>query len=209
MILKEGILPDLSDVVFKAEDHTYWIGTEQLPSVTTIMSYLSDAMYGSIDKAILEKAADKGTAVHESIENIICFGIEDIKQEYQPYIDAYKRFLFDYNPIPIATEIRMYHKFLRYSGTGDFLCYIGDKLHLIDYKTTSQLMDMLVKVQLEAYAKALESHGVKVDGKAALQLKKDGSYKLELYQTCDKEAWSVFGSLLSIRQYIQKYRRIK
>lgn len=204
MIIKDAVIPDTAGLEFREDNHTYWLGQVQLPSVTTLMKPLSDAFYGGVDRSVLDKAAEKGTAVHQSIENLICFGIEDVAPEYKGYLEAYKAFCSEYNPLPIATETRFYHKFLMYAGTGDFICLIGDSLVLIDFKTTSQLSRMLTRVQLEAYAKALESHGLKVDKKAILQLKKDGTFKLEWHQKNDTEAWTVFGSLLTVSQYIAK-----
>ena len=199
-------IPSFDGLVFHEENHTYWIGKNKLPSVTTVMKPLSSATYDGIDRAVIAKAAEKGTSVHQTIENYICFGIEDINPDYKAYFDEFLAFWSEIQPIPIATEMKLYHKFLMYAGTGDLLCEIGGKVVLIDYKTTAQLNPMLTRVQLEAYDKAIESHGLKVDGKAILHLRKDGTYRLEWHQTDDAEAWSVFGALLTVGQYISKFK---
>lgn len=204
MIIKDATLPDIGGLEFRESNHTYWLGRTQLPSVTTIMKPLSDAFYGGVYREVLNRAADKGTTVHQSLENFICFGIEDVPPDYKGYLEAYKAFCSEYNPLPIATETRIYHKYLMYAGTGDFLCLIGDALVLIDFKSTSQLVKMLTRVQLEAYDRAFDSHGLKIDKKAILQLKNDGTFKLEWHQKNDTEAWTVFGSLLTVSQYIAK-----
>lgn len=194
---------------FNENSHIYTLKGNELPSVTTIMKPLSYEVYGGIDQDIMTKAAAKGTAVHQSIENYLCYGIADINSEYRSYFDAFLAFYHEYQPIPLATELRIYHGILMYAGTLDLLCKIDNKVVLIDYKTTAQLNPMLTRVQLEAYAKALESHEAKVDGKAILRLRKDGTYSLEWHELNDLEAWSTFTCLLTVRRYITKNRKGK
>lgn len=194
---------------FSEDSHIYTLKGNELPSVTTIMKPLSYEVYGGIDQDIMTKAAAKGTAVHQSIENYLCYGIADINSEYRSYFDAFLAFYHEYRPIPLATELRIYHGILMYAGTLDLLCKIDNKVVLIDYKTTAQLNPMLTRVQLEAYAKALESHEAKVDGKAILRLRKDGTYSLEWHELNDLEAWSTFTCLLTVRRYITKNRKGK
>ena len=200
-------LPQFPELVFDDGPHIYRLNGTTIPSVTTIMKPLQAVEYGGIDTSTLNKAADKGTAVHNSIENYIKFGIEDVPSAYEGYFQAYLKFEKDYNPQIIGSESRVYHKLFKYAGTADLSAYIGEQLYLIDFKTTYALIDMLVSVQLEAYAKAFESHGIKYDGKAALQLKKDGSYNFVPFKANDSERWAVFGSLLTYRNYIQKYKK--
>ena len=104
-----------------------------------------------------------------------------------------------------GSELRLYHKLLRYAGTADLVCRIGDELWIIDYKSTGVLSEMLVRVQLEAYAKALESFGVKVHRKGALHLKKDGSWAFPGFDAGDGAAWRVFGGLKTIHDYVRSY----
>lgn len=200
-------VPKFDDVEFDETTHTYRVNGVVLPSVTTVMKPLSSSFYEAVDAGTLSNAADRGTAVHQAIENFLEYGIEDISPEHAGYFAAFKAFLADKNPIIIATETKLYHKFLRYAGTADLLCIIDGKVYLIDYKTTSVLVDMLVGVQLEAYAKAYESFGVKIDAKATLHLRPNGKYGFKEYKSQDTECWSVFGSLLTVLQYINKFKR--
>ena len=180
-----------------------------LPSVTTIMKPLSDNKYSTVRADVLENAANKGSIVHHAIENYLKFGIEDISEDYKPYFLAFLEFLSDKQPTILVTESKVYHKYLRYSGTVDLICIIDGKVFLIDYKTTSVLIEMLTKVQLEAYGKALESHEYKVDKKAILHLKKDGTYRFERNYSNDSESWNVFGCLLTVNSYIKKYKALE
>lgn len=196
-----------SDLAFDERSHTYKLNGIALPSVTTIMKPLSDNKYSTVREDVLENAATKGSAVHNAIENYLKFGIEDISEEHKPYFTAFLKFLSEKQPQILATESKVYHKFLRYSGTVDLVCIINGEVTLIDVKTTAVLMEMLTKVQLEAYAKALDSHDFKVDKKAILHLKKDGTYRLVPHDNNDTESWCVFGALLTVNSYISKHKK--
>lgn len=65
---------------------------------------------------------------------------------------------------------------------------------------------MTCGVQLEAYAQALASHGIKVEQKKILHLKKDGRYDDRSYPANDAQRWRVFGSLKCVYDYIQSYK---
>ena len=192
---------------FDEKSHTYKLNGVALPSVTTIMKPLSDNKYSTVRADVLQNAASKGSIVHNAIENYLKFGIEDISEEHKPYYLAFLEFLSDKQPTILVTESKVYHKFLRYAGTVDLICIIDGEVYLIDYKTTAVLLEMLTRVQLEAYAKAIESHDFKVDKKAILHLKKDGTYRLEPHDSNDSESWTVFGCLLTVNSYINKYRK--
>lgn len=199
--------PSLEELTFDEIMHRYYVDGAEVPSVSRVMEPLKDANYAGISDKTLKKAADKGTAVHDAIENFVKFGIEDINPEYKSYYDAFMSWWQEKRPIVVGSEIRVYHKLLGYAGTIDLLCYIDDLLTLIDFKTTYTVSDMSCGVQLEAYAKALESHGIKVDQKMILHLKRDGRHKPILYPANDSKRWRVFGSLKVVYDYIQSYKK--
>lgn len=196
------------ELTFDEASHTYRLNGLIIPSVTTIMQPLSDAHYGGIDRAVLDRAADRGTAVHQAIENLVQFDILDIAPEFGGYVEAYRAWARDYDVRPFASETKTYHKLLRYAGTADMGCEERGVNTLVDFKTTSVIVPMLVGVQLEAYSRAQESHGIKYDNTVALQLMSDGTYRR--YTGNDlppkAECWKVFGSLLNVAGFIQKFK---
>jgi gamma-glutamylcyclotransferase (GGCT)/AIG2-like uncharacterized protein YtfP len=196
-----------SELEFDESKHIYTLDGVQLPSVTTLMKPLSEAYYGSINEDVLNNAAKRGTEVHQAIENFLLFGIEDISQEHAGYLTAFKAWWKAYTPQLITTESRVYHKILRYAGTVDLSCAIEGKTFCIDFKTSTQIVDMLVRVQLEAYARAYASQGIKFGKKAVVHLQNTGQFDMKMYQIDDTEAWEVFGSLLTINNYLNKNRR--
>lgn len=200
-------LPKFPELTFEPKKHIYKLNGIYIPSVTTVMRPLSNEFYKDVDEDILNAAADRGRAVHNGIENYVKFEIEDIAPQHRGYFDGFLKWMADFKPIPIETECRVYHKYLRYAGTADMPCVIDKNLVCVDFKTSAEINRMLTGVQLEAYSKAYESHGVKFDEKAIVHLKSDGTYSMERYKANDSESWEVFGALLTIWNHQQKYKR--
>jgi len=206
MFNKESGIPEFPELQFEESRHIYTLNGQILPSVTTVMRPLNEALYKGIDEEVMRLAAARGTAIHNAVENYVLYGVEDIESIHRGYFDGFLKWWDDYKPEPMATESRMYHKFLRYAGTADLPCMINGRKVLIDYKTSAVVNEMLTGVQLEGYAKAYESHGFRFDEKAIVHLKNDGSYKMIKYKAIDIENWQVFSSLMIVWNHIQKYK---
>ena len=161
-------IPKFPELTFDEATHLYRLNGAELPSVTTVMKPLSTEVYGGVDEWVMERAAGRGTAVHNAVENWSLYGIEDIAPEYRGYFDGFLAWVQEMRPEVLGNECRLYHKALRYAGTADLPCIIKGKAVMVDVKTTSQLQEMLARVQLEAYVKGFESHNVQFDGKAIL-----------------------------------------
>lgn len=71
-------VPELPELTFDEASHIYRLNGDIIPSVSKLMEPLKDQCYGGISKRTLENAAIKGSAVHNSIENWIKFGIDDM-----------------------------------------------------------------------------------------------------------------------------------
>lgn len=197
------VIPEMDGLTFDSKAHVYSINGIPIPSVTQLMKPLSDSEYGGIDPKHLEIAAARGTAVHEAIENYIKFGIMDIPPEFHGYVDGFQEWWASQKPTVVASELRFYHKYMWYGGTADLLAEINGKLSLIDFKTTSKVIHSSCAVQLEAYARALESHGIEVQEKYILHLKNDGRWAFLPFRTNDTVSWSVFSALKAVYNYIQ------
>ena len=141
-------LPEFSELTFEEKTHQYKLNGFEIPSVTTIMKPLSSAHYKTVDEEVLKKAATRGTTVHEAVENYLLFGVEDIPPELEGYFLGFKKWIMDFNPVPIKPECKIYHKTLGYAGTADLPCYIKEQPTLVDLKTTATIAKMLTRVQL-------------------------------------------------------------
>ena len=201
-------VPDFPELTFDDPTHIYRLDGEVIPSVSHVMEPLKEATYSGVSEKTLQIAADKGSSVHNSIENFFKFGIEDVAPEHRVYFDAFLDWFYEEQPVVVGSEIRIYHKLLRYGGTIDLLYYTRDgRLILLDFKTTYTISDMSCGVQLEAYEQALASHGIRVDGKKILHLKRNGKHKVFDYPAGDSRRWRVFGALKCLYDYIQSYKK--
>jgi len=200
-------LPELPELTFEERRHIYRLRGFEIPSVSTIMQPLSEDVYGSINEDVLSKAADRGTAVHNAIDNYVKFGVEDIPPEHMGYFQAFLKWYEDYDVKPYETEYRAYHKGLLYAGTLDMMASVKGEDTLVDFKTTASINEMLWRVQTEAYNKALASHYFQICffKKMVVQLKKDGDYNVVSFKAVDTDSWKVFTALLTVRNFKQKY----
>ena len=197
-------IPSFPELQFEERKHIYLLNGSEIPSVTTIMRPLSDKVYGPIDSETLSNAARKGTIVHNAIENYLKFDIVDCPEEQRGYVDAFHEWLMKTEPAIEAVETQVYHKILRYAGTCDLICRINGARTLVDYKTSYQIQPMLHSVQLEGYAKAWESHGVKIADRIILHLKKDGTYAVHHYPA-SAEHYAVVSALMTLYNYQLKF----
>lgn len=197
------VVPEFPELTFDIGPHLYRLCGEVIPSVTQIMQPLSQKKYGGIREETLRKAAEKGEAVHEGCENWLKYGIEDVPLEYMGYFRAFKEWWSIRNPSLIGSEVRIYHKLYRYAGTVDLLVYIDGRLTLVDIKTTWNLEEKLCRTQLEAYAQALASHGITVEGKRILHLKRDGKWRDPQFPLKDTERLKVFQALKVVYDDLQ------
>ena len=109
--------------------------------------------------------------------------------EVSKRILGFEKFWEEKNPIPLASEIQLYHKKFPFCGTADLICFIpkGEKgnIWLIDYKTGNPYKAH--EVQLSCYAmiwnELFKSH--KIDKVGCLYLKstwrKAPTYTLKEY----------------------------
>ena len=198
--------PELS---FDERRHIYRLNGLLIPSVTTVMKPLSEEVYKGIDEEVLNRAAARGTAVHNAIENYVKFGIEDIEPDYAGYFRAFLAWYREHKVHPHGTEIKLYHKSLLYAGTADMAADVDGLPMLVDFKTSATVSRMLCGVQLEAYDRAWRSHTGEGEfkQKVIVHLKKDGFYEMILFTGTETECWRVFTALLTIRNYKQKYKK--
>ena len=133
------------------ESHLYVVDGIIVPSVTQILKYKFGGMYGKVDPAVLQRAADKGTAVHDAIEKYCKTGEESEFPEvhnfqflmdqyhFQPVDNEVPVILFDRNHEPLA------------AGRLDLVLREMDYLGLGDIKRTSVLNKEYLAYQLNIY----------------------------------------------------------
>lgn len=167
----------VNQLVFNEDKHQYSVNGLVLPSVTNIMKPLTTELYRSIDEAVLEKAAKRGSSVHYATELFDLYGAEEIELENRGYLEAYKKFKKDYQVEVIEVEKQLFHPTLYFAGTLDRIVKINGKRVLLDIKTTEKIHKELVSIQVSAYQEMASKNGIEVDELAVLKLNKNGTYE--------------------------------
>lgn len=108
------------EILFFEDEHKYLVDGEEVPSVTTILNYMSDVEYSKVNPSVLEQAARRGSLVHEYTE-LIDYGAmpDEIEFEVKGYLEAYAKFLRDYKPDWDGVEKMTYSEEFHYIGTID------------------------------------------------------------------------------------------
>jgi hypothetical protein len=137
----ERAIPGVGVLEFVESDkrRDYWLRAEgnsrrtRLPSVTSILraTWPKPALLewyaregAGVDSA-LEQASRRGKAVHHFVEVFMTTGdilpFSDFPDEYAPYLTAVARFLWEYDPKPLAVEQLVCHPELGYAGRLDLI----------------------------------------------------------------------------------------
>lgn len=202
------------DIEFFEDEHLYLVDGEEVPSVTTILNYMSDVEYSKVSPAVLEQAARRGSLVHEYTE-LIDYGCEPDEVEYEVvgYLKAYKDFLRDYKPDWLFVEEPLYSEEYGYAGTVDRIGYINGELSVVDIKTLAsptKMQKFTVSAQTMAYEVA---YGEYVGKRYALYLGKDGEYNLvDLWEYDTKysyNSWEMFRICLYTYKTVQELKTLK
>lgn len=163
-----------SQVVFNQEAHTYSLNGITLNGITgLIKSQLFPNLYKDIPQYILDKAAERGTMVHESIE-LLDAGFEP--KDTTPELENYKRIKRENELTTIANEYIVTDK-EHFASAIDLVLCKGEDIILTDIKTTYTLDKEYVCWQLSIYAYLfeLQNPDLKVSKLYALWLRDDKS----------------------------------
>lgn len=168
-----------SQVIFNQEAHTYMLNGVQLQGITGMLErQLFPRKYESVPEFILNRAAEKGSFVHEVCEMIDELGIIHESTEAQNYI-------------AMKAEHELIHEASEYlvSDNEHFASCIDkvfrdgeDTFSLADIKTTYKLDTEYVRWQLSVYAYLFEkqNEGAKVNKLYAIWLRDEKSELVEV-----------------------------
>ena len=142
------------------DTHTYLYDGLMLPSVTTILGVKYKNDYASVPPAVLNNAAQRGTAVHKAIENFNVSGYDDGSEAVRNFKFLQKQYGFEVldselplvifkDDMPIAC------------GRLDMTMLMDGKTGIADIKTVSALNKEKIAYQLNLYRIGLmQSYGV-------------------------------------------------
>ena len=127
-----------------------------LPRVSTILRVLDDA-YAGVPQAALDKAAERGTALHKLCLTYLASldGVHEAPEVEPVYELAYQAFVKWCNEnalLVVAIEEQSQNTQFGFMGTPDALVIINGEEVLIDLKFTASIM-RINEVQIRAYWK--------------------------------------------------------
>jgi len=123
---------------------------------------------GATVRRVSEQAADRGTKIHDLIEQINLRREIAIDIEFTEIIKQYKIFLSEVRPEFIHTEKDLQSDRFGFSGRADAIVRIGDRQEIWDFKTGR--VSTTTGWQLGAYKIAAEEMGIRVDGLRVVQV---------------------------------------
>lgn len=167
-----------SGVVFDSESHTYTLDGKELSGITSLLSrQLFKDQYANIPDDVLQRAAERGTFVHQSCE-LADEGFQVDTKEALNYLKLKERYNLQFEESEyLVSDNENYasciDKVYRYDDT---TFYLGD------IKTTFKLNKEYVQWQLSIYAYLfeLQNPGAKVSSIFALWLRDDTHQLVEL-----------------------------
>lgn len=130
-----------------------------------------------------DQAAEGGTLVHKALEDYAEKGIipsaSAVPESKRGSMAGLAKFIIEYRPEFLATEVRVLSVIHKYAGTFDLLCRINDKIYLIDLKTSKWIYPSSHFPQLEAYEGArVEAGEEPTDVRAVLWVNSEGNMEL-------------------------------
>lgn len=181
----------LNNITFLEEPHIYLVGGVITPSVSEILHYIFPDKYKGVNRKILNKKAEYGTTIHESIEmyeaNIKTMSLKEafdvvIQAKELSYIQEaslrqYLKLKTRYNIEVLEQEMMIQYE-KKYAGRFDMVANVNGALSLCDIKTTAELDEEYLSYQLSYYEMAM---GKKFDKLYAIWLpKKDIGQVVEI-----------------------------
>lgn len=144
------------------DEHIYLVDGVAVPSITQILAKRFGNKYAMVNKDVLQKAAEKGTAVHEAIERFCKTGEESPLEEVRNFKFLQKQYRFEVlaNEIPVI-------------------------LFLKDEPIAAGRLDMVIK------QKGQEGIGGADIKRTATLDKNYLAYQLNLYRIAYRQSWGV------------------
>ena len=145
---------------FFPETHTYLYDGLMLQSVTQILGVKYKNDYASVPPAVLNNAAQRGTAVHKAIENYNNSGYDDGSEEVRNFKFLQKQYGFEVldSELPL---VLFKDDFPIACGRLDMTMLMDGETGIADIKTVSTLNKEKIAYQLNLYRIGLmQSYGV-------------------------------------------------
>ena len=162
------------------ETHTYLYDGVVLPSVTQLLQRKFGSKYDGIPKSILQRAAERGTALHKAIEDYEYQGIDTDLVELKNYQRLKEEHGFDVmgNELPV---VLFQDGEAVAAGRCDLFLANQGVFGLGDIKRTYRLDRKYLTYQLNIYREAfMQSYGVSIDFLRGIHLREEVAKYVEI-----------------------------
>lgn len=166
--IKEHVIEYLDD------EHIYLVDGVIVPSITQIVKINNPNKYSTVSLEVLKKAADKGTEVHEAVEEYALHGTESDLPEVRGFKFLQKHYKFTVESVELPVLL-FRHDEPCAAGRMDLLIRNenGD-LGIADIKRTSNFDKDYLAYQLTLYRRAfMQSYDQEIKFLAGLHLRED------------------------------------
>lgn len=173
-------------VAFDQEAHTYTntdTGEMYKGITSTLLRRLFPNKYDGIPEAILKKAAERGTLVHEDIELVDSLGVDPSTEEGKNYLELKKKYNLNY-----LTGEWTVSDMQHYATNIDCIYEVEENVvDIADFKTTSKFDKESVAWQLSICATFLEMNNphIKVRNLYGIWLRGDIAELIEVERVAD------------------------
>ena len=116
----------------------YVFGGRRYPSVTEILTLGGHSDYDGVDPVVLQRAADRGSYIHEVSERIdarMIPSLDEIPDPYNTYVRSYCRFTHEHDYQVLHSEIVVRSHKHRFAGQCDRILILDGLLTVLDLKT--------------------------------------------------------------------------
>lgn len=175
---------------FYDDEHIYLVDGIMVPSITQILSHRFGRKYDHVSREILQRAADKGTAVHAAIERFCIFGKESDLPEVRNFAFLQRQYAFTVRENETPVILFLADEPIA-AGRLDLVLSMGGKIGGADIKRTSTLDKEYLAYQLNLYRIAYrQCYGVEWEFLRGVHLR-DGVRKFVEIPINENQAWGL------------------
>lgn len=135
-------------------------------------------------KELKKEAGDLGSQIHKLIERYLKnWSYEEfLTERISKQFESFKNWVQENNFSLVNSEKFLFNKKYQVAGTTDIVAYLGNKLYLIDLKTSKGIYEEMI-LQLAIYRYMWENlYKTKIDGMGILRLDKEtGDFEFKEY----------------------------
>ena len=188
--------------------HRYFLDGRELTAVTYVFERTGISDFSKIDGDLLEEAKLLGDCVHELAMLVGTRKLDrsDLDPRLEGYLASIRLFYKENVKKVLLIEKPVCDPHFGYAGKPDIV-YVNrkDQICLDDYKT-SAMIHASWKLQTAAYKRAVERSypELKIQERASVQLKRDGSYKRDVHK--DPQDFDNFLAALRLVRFKQKHK---